>query len=104
MHNRDSRVLSLPGIGKRHFFSFIYNLTAVFEINAGQNLHKRGFTGSVLTHQRMNLAPAYFQVYLFQSMDSGKGFIDILHRQNYFPHFFTFHPFSFRLNCLFLSC
>ena len=51
----------------------------VLGVNAHQNFHQGGFTGTVLAHQRVNLALAEGKIHSREGLYSRKAFMYISH-------------------------
>ena len=51
-------------------------------INTAEDLHQRGFTGAVLTDQRVDGAALHHQVHVVKGLDTGKLLGDVFHFQN----------------------
>ena len=83
MVNRDLRVQS------RHLLPFDDNLTAVNGIHSIKELHHRGFSGSVLADQRMDLALFQGELSILYRLDLSKGLDDIPHLNYIFTHLLT---------------
>ena len=52
---------------------------STIRIDAAQNVHQRGFTRPVFSHQGMDLAFFHLQIYVVKGLDAGESFGNILH-------------------------
>ena len=69
--------------------------TGIPGVNPHQDFHQGRFTGSVFSHQRMDLSRPYLQLDMVQRLDAWEGFADILHFQDILhavlpPHIYLF--------------
>lgn len=59
---------------ERRFLSIEPDRSAVFCVNAGQNLHQRAFTGAVASDQGIHLPGKHFKFHILQHSDAEKAF------------------------------
>ena len=53
----------------------------VLGVNAHQNFHQGGFTGTVLAHQRVNLARLHLKLHMIKRLYARERLADIFHFQ-----------------------
>ena len=83
MHHGNTVFQSLLGGLKVYLLAFQINMAAVLVVDAKQALHQRGFSGSVLSHQRMHRTGFYGKIYIIERLYTGKLLADALHFQEY---------------------
>ena len=86
MNDNNPGLLCFSCIMKLDFFAFINDCSRIFRINTGQNFHKRRFSGTIFSHERMYFTASDLKVNMIQCVYSGKRLIDSLHFQNYVAH------------------
>ena len=77
MNEGNAMSLSLQRILEAHLLAVNKNLSLILLMDACQDIHERGFTSTILTHERMHLAAFQRQVYALQHLVRTKGFMDI---------------------------
>ena len=65
-------------------------LAAVLGVDAGENLHQRGFAGAVFAHQAVDLAPFDPDGYVVQGLDAGEALVHMGHGKDILA-VFSFH-------------
>ena len=69
----DSRCLSVLRSSELHFFTVQEHFTFFCFMYTGNYLNKRTFSGTVFTHERMNLAGFQLKLYIIQRFHTRKN-------------------------------
>ena len=77
MNEGNAMSLSLQRILEAHLLAVNKNLSLILLMDACQDIHERGFTSTILTHERMYLTAFQRQAYALQHLVRTKGFMDI---------------------------
>ena len=77
----DAKFHRLPWAVQRDRTAPVADGALVWEINAGENVHQRGFACAVLPQQRVDLTGVQGQVHVFIGDDAGKALGDAAHFQ-----------------------
>ena len=92
MYHGQSSVKGFIRIVDLHFFSIQIYLTFIHMINTKETFHQGGFTSAVFSHQCMDGAGTYFEVYLVQSFYAREAFRYPAHLQSVLCHpILSFH-------------
>ena len=77
MNHTDLQVKSVLRRSDNHFFTVNKDLTVIREINAGNHVHKRCFTASVLTENREDFALVHGKINVLVGDNGAKGLCDV---------------------------
>ena len=65
-------------------------------IDAGEDLHERGLSGSVFSDQRHDLARADLKLRVVECVNAREILLDPIHSENRFSHLSATFPFPYR--------
>ena len=91
MDNADARFAGILYTVDGDFLAIDKDLALVFLVNAAQNFDQGGFTGTVLSQKRVDLAAAQIKLYILQRVYTGKTLVDALHLKK---QLFVCHNFN----------
>ena len=79
MNARETRVQGLGGIGKRYALAVQQDFALIRRQNAAENIHQRGFAGTVFAQKSTNLPGAQFELNICENIIGAEGLVDLFH-------------------------
>ena len=86
MDHGNTHFQSLQGILDGHLFALVIDLAFVHAVDAEHALHQCGLTGTVFSHERVNLAGMQAELGVVQRFYTGEGLTNTAHFQAVFTH------------------